>query len=176
MVERLTPTQRALYIEEIRDKYDAYQANRRKVQNRIRREIEAQIAAAEGDLLVGLSKTLHEYHRKGVTKADLRTATRKYGNQRAFLEIWEAYTPEDDFSLAPGRSTSKPYRREGENWFLVESPLGTLSEAMEFERLGDSAVPLDGKFLMEHFGGFGAASEWILDALERGGDKKVFLA
>lgn len=105
----ITPTQRAVYIDEVRAAYDAYQHSKRAVETKIRAEIEARIAAEHGSILLELSKLLHEYHRKGLSKKALRVATRKYGNADEFAKMWDVYQPEDSFTLAAGRSANPDY-------------------------------------------------------------------
>jgi hypothetical protein len=105
----LTSAQRAVYIEEVQRAYDAYQDTKKAVESKVRAEVEKRIAVEHGSLLVDLSKMLHEYHRKGLSKAGLREATRKYGNGAEFAKLWDAYEPEDAFSLAVGRSASPTY-------------------------------------------------------------------
>jgi len=101
----INKTQRIIMQNEVRKIYEAYMTRKDSAERLIRERLEREILAEKGDALKELSKTLHEYHRKGLPKAALRVATKKYGNNEEFRKLWDAYEPEDTFALAVGRQS-----------------------------------------------------------------------
>lgn len=101
----INKTQRIAMQNEVREIYEAYMDRKDSIERIIRERLEREIVSEKGDALKDLSKTLHEYHRKGLPKAALRVATKKYGNNEEFRKLWEAYEPEDTFALAVGRKS-----------------------------------------------------------------------
>lgn len=124
----LSEVQKALLEAEVREAYETYQRVKARIANEVRVRVEREIAAQQGDALRDLAKTLHDYHRKGLPKSRLRVATKKYGNQDEFLKLWNAYTPDDTFTLQPGRNPDPKFRLfEDEGaWFITtyETPAG----------------------------------------------------
>lgn len=125
----LSEVQKALLEAEVREAYETYQRVKARIANEVRVRVEREIAAQQGDALRDLAKTLHDYHRKGLPKSRLRVATKKYGNQDEFLKLWNAYTPDDAFTLQPGRNPDPKFRLfedESGKWFVTafESPEG----------------------------------------------------
>lgn len=105
-----TPLQRSLYEQELREIYNTYMRQKDAIEAEVKARVEREIAAERGNMLMKLSETMHEYHRKGLPIAGIRRAVRKYNNTDAFNELWLAYKPEEDFTLAPGRNPVLPYR------------------------------------------------------------------
>lgn len=118
----MNKTERVVLEGEVRDIYEAYQHRKGQIERVIREKIEREIAAEQGDALRDLSKALHEYHRKGVPKSALRVATKKYGNNDEFLKLWNAYTPEDTFALAVGRSATPIFEWTNKVLYVQKNP------------------------------------------------------
>lgn len=140
-------TERVVLAGEVRDIYEAYQHRKGQIERIIREKIEREIAAEQGDALRDLSKALHEYHRKGLPKSALRVATKKYGNNEEFLKLWNAYTPEDTFTLAVGRSTAPVFEWVDKVLYVRKNPTNgeTLSNVLAFP-LYDKAAAYYGTF------------------------------
>jgi hypothetical protein len=105
----LSPLDKSLLEGELQEIYDAYIARKSKVEKAIESEVRARVASEQGDMLVKLSQVMHDYHRKGLPVARIRTAVRKYGNTEEFNKLWLAYQPEEDFTLAAGREKVAHY-------------------------------------------------------------------
>lgn len=105
----VSPLQRSLFEQELREIYNTYMRQKDAIEAEVKARVEREIASERGNMLVKLSETMHDYHRKGLPIAGIRRATRKYNNTDAFNELWLAYTPEEDFSLSPGRHVILPY-------------------------------------------------------------------
>lgn len=82
--------------------YDDYLAAKQAARARITAEVRAEVNRRVEDEnrreLERLSRLLHEAYRAGMTKAELRNATRRYTNSAAFNELWFA---------APGAPTAR---------------------------------------------------------------------
>lgn len=76
-------------IEEVRAAYDSYRSNKEKRRSELRMEMERRLQEEDEAALAELSRLLHHKYNIGVTKRDLRWATRQYGSP-LFTELWDA--------------------------------------------------------------------------------------
>lgn len=75
-------------IEEIQERYDEFLADKRKVREQVRAEYQAELDRRVLDEAIGFAEYLRECAAKGVSKTDLRIATRKYTNNNEFIKLW----------------------------------------------------------------------------------------
>lgn len=143
----INKSERIVLQNEVREIYEAYQDRKGQIERVIRDKIEREIAAEHGDALRDLSRALHEYHRKGLPKAALRVATKKYGNNDEFVKLWDAYTPEDQFTMAVGRSTTPVFEWRDNVLYVHKHP--TTGEALAHS----IALPLYNEAGV-HYGGY----------------------
>lgn len=143
-------------IEEVRAAYDSYRSNKEKRRSELRMEMERRLQEEDEAALAELSRLLHHKYNIGVTKRDLRWATRQYGSP-LFTELWEAVPYEQperkiekttndelDFLVEDGRAVF--YRMTGNwNWEGVheDSLVYELKESENTGRLSLSWDPED---------------------------------
>lgn len=120
--------ERVVLENEVRSIYEAYQHRKASIERVIREKVEREIAAEQGDALRDLSKALHDYYRRGLPKSALRVATKKYGNNDEFLKLWNAYQPEEEFSLAVGKTTLPVFEWRDKVLYVHRNPIN--SEAL----------------------------------------------
>ena len=89
-------------IEEVRDAYDSYRSNKEKRRSELRVEMERRLLEEDGAELADLARLLHHKYNLGVTKKDLRFATRQYGSP-LFNELWDA-VPYEEVETRPEKS------------------------------------------------------------------------
>lgn len=100
----VTSDQKVLLEREVRKAYDAFQDRQRGLKDVIKERIEKEHAAALESDRVALSKLLHDFYAKGLSKAALKRATRKYSNQYEWRKLWDAYTVENELPLTTATS------------------------------------------------------------------------
>ncbi len=118
----VSKSERVVLENEVRSIYEAYQHRKASIERVIRERVEREIAAEQGDALRDLSKALHDYYRRGLPKSALRVATKKYGNNDEFLKLWNAYQPEDEFSMAVGRTTLPVFEWRDKVLYIHRNP------------------------------------------------------
>lgn len=90
-------------INEVRAFYDSHKASKLRRREEIRIELEKRVAEEEREAEEALARLLHHKFNLGVTKKDLRWATRQYQSPN-FKDIWDAVeydAPESGRQTAP---------------------------------------------------------------------------
>lgn len=88
---------------EVREHYDQMQSNKLRRRDKLKAEIQSRMAEEEQAEIEELARLLHHKFNLGMTKSDLRQATRQYRSPR-FKEIWDAVeyeSPEGGREKAP---------------------------------------------------------------------------
>lgn len=86
--------------DELQQQYDEFQANLNAHRTQLMNEVEKKLDEER----IEFSQKMHEAYAKGVSKAMIRSATRKAGNPTAFNKLWSAFTPDQEIDL---RTVSK---------------------------------------------------------------------
>lgn len=118
----LSKTEKTILESEARAVYEAYQVKKGQIEQVIRSRVAQEVAAEQGDALRELSRTMHDFHRKGLPKSALRVATKKYGNNDEFLKIWNAYEPDEPFTLAVGRQSIPVFEWRDKILYVLKNP------------------------------------------------------
>jgi len=117
---KLTFDQQIDLAEELSEKYERFEAERRIVRARLVKTLDQQIHTEMADQFEALAKSLHEAHTAGLPKASIRKAIKKAGNPTGFDEIWFASPIENVTDL---RNTSSTLKRDFKKWLWIEDDL-----------------------------------------------------
>lgn len=129
--------------ETVAESYDHYIERRAKIRAEIQERLTTELEAAMEVELRQLSRALHEAWAEGVTKTELRQATRQHSNAPGFRKLWDAAADEypNERIATGGRPRleaevgATPKARKKETWVVDEASHTLTIEPVEGETL-----------------------------------------
>lgn len=103
---------------EVREAYDAYRSHKERRRTELRIELERRIQEEEEAAVKELAQLLHHKFNMGMSKKDLRWATRQYGSPQ-FSDIWNAVEFQGKEKPATAAKTVDPKTYEFHEGFIT---------------------------------------------------------